>query len=321
MSKSEAVAEILDHCLQRIQRGESTLEQCVRDHPDLAHDLRPLLLAAARAREQLSPAGPTAQYRASSRARVLNLTRAYPKRRLPAKPPRTWLAWRPAYALSALLLMLALLGGSVSLAYASGQALPGDPLYGLKRGIEQAALVISPSAAGDARLLLRHAERRVEELQELLEADRLDDLEPAISGYRAALDQALALSGTDLEQLVPLDEALGRHETALLAVLERVPAQAVPAISDALEHTGKARRAVEEILGGEHPSDSAPGQLKKSDDEDQGHEGTPPGQLMKLDGEDDRVPPGQKNKNGCLPDDPKKGPPSGEDCLANPPLN
>ena len=37
---------ILDRCIQRIQTHESSLEECLREYPDQADELRPLLAAA-----------------------------------------------------------------------------------------------------------------------------------------------------------------------------------------------------------------------------------------------------------------------------------
>lgn len=301
MPKDKLVAEVLDRCLQRVQQVDSTLDECLGKYPDLADELRPLLLAAAQAREQLAPAGPARPFGSSSRARVLDLTRSRLKQRRHA-PPRRRLIWRPAHALSTLLLILALLGSGVGVAYASNDALPGDSLYGVKRGMEQAALAISHSMAGDTRLLLRHAERRVAELQQLVEDGRLSDLEPAVSGYRSSVEQVLSLIGSDPDRLASVDEALVQQEAVLSAAMAAAPEQAVPAIEGALDYAQHGRQVVEQVRSGGHPSDLAPGQLKKLGEQGEDCVKLPPGQVKKQERDGDREVAGHVKKDACPSD-------------------
>lgn len=332
MSKRNQIVEVLDSCLRQIQQGELTIEDCLLRHPELADQLHPLLLAATAAMAQLAPDGPSPQFRSGSRARLLNLSRARRKKGRHQAAPRRRLRWRPAYALGSLLMALALLAGSVGVAYAAGEALPGDSLYGLKRGIERVALTISPTDDGDARLLLRHADRRVDELGQLLQSGRLDELQPALSGYRSAIDEILALNRTDPAQLDEVDRALSQHEAALQAAIERAPNPALPALMGALNHAQQGHQIVEQIRSGGRPSDLAPGQRKKSTGDDQETGDYPPGLLKKLGGQGGRVPPGllkkqtgepdaseaippgQLKKNACAPDDPGRGNPNANSC-------
>jgi len=61
-----------------------------------------------------------------------------------------------------------LLGGTAGVAAAAQSALPGQALYPLKRGIEQAQTSLSPGAAGKGHALLDQASGRLEEVQGLL---------------------------------------------------------------------------------------------------------------------------------------------------------
>jgi hypothetical protein len=45
--KMERLERVLDECLEGLARGQ-TVEQCLARHPDLADQLRPMLLTAAR---------------------------------------------------------------------------------------------------------------------------------------------------------------------------------------------------------------------------------------------------------------------------------
>lgn len=61
-----------------------------------------------------------------------------------------------------------LLGGSAGVAAAAQNALPGEALYPLKRGIESAAAGLSVSTAGRGQDLLRQADGRLAEVEGLL---------------------------------------------------------------------------------------------------------------------------------------------------------
>ena len=152
---------ILDRWLQRIQTHESSLEECLRDYPKQAEQLRPLLIAAGLTNRRFSPAGPTQAFRSSALKRLVDRSRAKAVPRQVQAPRRTRRSWRPAYTFASMLIAIALLAGTVGVAYASGEALPGDSLYGVKRGLERAALALSANSSGDTRLLLQFADRRL----------------------------------------------------------------------------------------------------------------------------------------------------------------
>lgn len=306
MNQSSKLTEALDRCLTELQSAELSLDEAVRRFPGLAAQLRPLLLVAEAARAQAPVGGPSTAFRARSKARLM---RRFEQRR--AKTVRLgWLPQlRPAFALGAVLLVLFLLSGSVGVAYASDAALPGDALYSVKLRLEQLALSVTPGAAGDTRLLLLHADRRIEELRAMLDAGSPDQLGLAMAGYRSAVDQAIQLAASDGEQLEAVDEALSQHELALSAVLERAPAQAAPAIEAALGQAVHGQSVVEQVRSGGSPSELAPGQLKQSDGEAQESESLPPGKSKRENWESGELPPGQRRHDVCATEHPGRGTP------------
>src|SRR3989337_1713397 len=162
MRKTESLAGVLDRCLARVQSGAATVEDCLRDYPELADQLGPLLRTALQAGDLLAPSGPTAAYQAASEGRLLNQLRA------------------------------AQIGSGVGVAGAAAGSLPGDRLYGVKRGLEEVSLALSRTSAGDAGLLLGFAERRLAEAEALIEIGRDDDLPAALAGYERELSRLLA---------------------------------------------------------------------------------------------------------------------------------
>jgi len=289
-------ADVLDHCLLRIQSGEATLEECLAENSSYAELLEPLLRVAAMTRAQLAPAGPSEEFVAHSPIRVMNLAKSRTSASAPTTRRRPLWSWQPAFRMAGIFLAIALLIGSVGVAYASGDALPGDNLYGVKRGLERAALVVSLSAAGDADLLLEQANRRIAEVEELVQRGRGGDIGPALEGYEHAVGRGLEIASEHGTELGDLEAALGEHEQVLAEVLLNAPEYAVPALTRALENSKNGRDAVKQIRGGQDPSESGPGQLKKTSDPLEDATDLPQGQLKKEDASGRDLAPGQIRK-------------------------
>jgi hypothetical protein len=178
----EPAFERFQQLLERLERGEGTLEELRAAEPaelvallELVHQLR----ATA-----TPPPDPTAAL-ARARQRVLAAVEPVPVA-MPVKPPapqavsrpvrRRWPAWselfprrlQPAWALA--LLVVVLLGmmtlGGVRVAAA---ALPGEPLYPLKRASETVALLLTLDPAARAERLAVLRERRLREIEAVLE--------------------------------------------------------------------------------------------------------------------------------------------------------
>ncbi|MDK1046203.1 MAG: DUF5667 domain-containing protein [Anaerolineales bacterium] len=295
MSKMEP--DVLDRCLLRIQSGQATLEECLIDNPEHAQELEALLRVAAVTHAQLAPAGPSQTFLAHSPKRVMNLVRARLKTSTPSRRRRPVWIGQSAYRLAGVLLALALLIGSVGVAYASADALPGDNLYGIKRGLERAALVVSLSAEGDAELWLEQADRRIAEVEELVRRGRGKDVGLALAGYENAVREGLEIASEQGVGLSDLGAALSKHEQTLIEVLEKAPEQAAPALSRALERSKSGREEIKQIRKeGQHPSDPTPGPQKKTPKPKKEATELPPGQ-QKIDEARERgLPAGQLKK-------------------------
>ncbi|HXG42910.1 MAG TPA: DUF5666 domain-containing protein [Dehalococcoidia bacterium] len=150
----------LDDCLSALQRGES-LESCLARYPDLAEELRPLLLAAQAVREMGEPRPrPVAQasgwLRFSRRAAQLRAARV--------RRPWRWLA--PAVIAACVVAIVA--GGLTVTVMAASRSLPGDPLYRVKLLGEEAQVLVTWDREARARLLLDQADRRIAEIERAL---------------------------------------------------------------------------------------------------------------------------------------------------------
>jgi uncharacterized membrane protein YgcG len=153
----------LIECLSALESGEA-LEHILSRYPEDAAQLRSLLEVAAAlplVRLEPSPAAQAASRRAFlAQAQTLRATSE--PRRFQLFPARL------AAVLAALVLAFIFVGGVVA---ASAAALPGDRLYGVKRGVEDARLRFAPASEKEALAKQFEQERR-DEVGALLQAGR-----------------------------------------------------------------------------------------------------------------------------------------------------
>ncbi len=145
------------------------------------------------------------------------------------------------------------LGG---VAAASSDALPGDSLYGLKRGMEDLKLGMAEGDSDRGRLYLNHASTRLSEARRLMEHGRVGALDHesvgeirrALSGMRhdaaeghRLLHEAYARDGS-LGPIQALSSFSRSHRDAWGALRERLPVQLgdvseqVSSVFDAIDH-------------------------------------------------------------------------------------
>lgn len=285
MSKFETrQSEILDKCLAQIQSGASSLSDCLEAYPEHAEFLKSHLDLATQARDLMIPSGPSEDFVAQTKTRLLNRIRAQHKTSpvIEDKKPRrlSWLT-RPAMVYISLMIAIVMLASGVGVAGASASALPGDSLYPVKLGIEETRLALTQDPALDAELLLQFADRRLEELIALTETSREGDIELALAGYEERIGQLLDLvdegeiddeGGT----LSTVRFELDHHQEVLQAILDNAPESAHKGLENALERSRHGKDVIEQIQSGGSPSDLAPGQQDK-DKENQGNQPVNPG--------------------------------------------
>ncbi|MEN8613724.1 DUF5667 domain-containing protein [Dehalogenimonas sp. THU2] len=150
------IDDIFDECLEAVLIGAATIEACLERHPAHAEELQGLLstsLAIARSPELDPTPGARMRIRVALNEKMAEWAKPKPK-------PFWRLGW--ANAVATFVLGLSLTGGG--LAYAASGSMPGQTLYDLKLGMEQALVAITPG--DDARIELYAAlnDRRVDEI-------------------------------------------------------------------------------------------------------------------------------------------------------------
>ena len=169
---TEDLMTAFDDSLNALATGESVGAVLAR-YPHLGDDLRPMLEAVQAARQygMAAPAPPAAQNR--NRARFLARAAALRGQRRPAAGwlslggLRPWVFAHRVLAAS-LAVALGLTLGAAGVLNASAASLPGQPLYALKRTVEQTQLLLAFDGATREELAADFSERRVNEVRDLL---------------------------------------------------------------------------------------------------------------------------------------------------------
>lgn len=193
MSDMNNFEQVLDQCLQQMVSSRSSVEDCLRQYPEQAAELKPLLQAAARL-ERGRGLGATPAFKGRARAQLMAHARSHPRQHLRTMLPR---AWRTMATIAVLVVVLMLTGTAFAQA-----ALPGEPLYSWKLTSEQAWRAVAPDRIG---VDLSLADRRAGEVT-------------AVSKEGGQRDQAIA---DYHEALSRLDSEVGPADSGrLLQILE-----------------------------------------------------------------------------------------------------
>lgn len=134
--------------------------------------------------------------------------------------------------IAAVLVIAAILfGGATATVSAAQSALPGDALYSVKTGYEQARLQLTRQAYDQAMLNLEFAERRLDEIDSLIAEGRFGDISTAVSEFEAYVRGAINTWGI-LAQNDParanaltqeIADSLSRYAQILTGMLASVP--------------------------------------------------------------------------------------------------
>jgi uncharacterized membrane protein YgcG len=189
----EKIDIILTDCIKEIKSGRATLSDCLNRYPSFRQELEPLLKVALSIREPRIP-NLDSNYKKDSKAELLQQISAVRQQKpgsftdifgfgLPAR-----FVWaRAAVTIIAIVIIVSLLAGGT--AYASQGSLPGDLLYPVKLTAEDARLLVAGNISDKAKLNLRFARTRLEEMGKLTTGNE-EKTKLALHGYQDNLDAA-----------------------------------------------------------------------------------------------------------------------------------
>lgn len=149
-------------------------------------------------------------------------------------------------AAAALAVFVFAVAGSISVAGASFQALPGDTLYSVKLGIEKAQLALAVDADTHAQLRVAFASRRLEEMVEVAAMTKHTDsgsVQLAANRFTsevANIQQELTTDSTTQAQ-TEFAKSVGRkvevYASTIASTSEDLPEEVLGAVEEILEDT------------------------------------------------------------------------------------
>ena len=161
------IDEALEICLCKIKKGKK-LEECLIDFPEFKEELEELISVALRIEKQ-PMINPDNEFILNARNNILN---AYLKKQQVSAEKKSlfrlprFTTMRKAMALALVFIMI--LTGT---AFASSNALPGEALYPIKKGLERAQLAITFGPNDKAELEAKFALKRIDEVEEIEESN------------------------------------------------------------------------------------------------------------------------------------------------------
>ncbi len=191
----QEISQIIENGLEAILSGGATLESVVAQHPEQAEIIRPELEGALWLVSQRQEVEPRPGFVKASRRRVVERIKAEAKSQ-GAKHAFLGFAWpqRPAFqwVVGAAVILFLLLGAGGMLTI-SQNALPGDGLYTVKRFSEQVSYSVTLNEVQKVQLSAQFAERRITEVETLLDRKDYPSVTATLSEYEKQVNQTVEL--------------------------------------------------------------------------------------------------------------------------------
>ncbi|MGQ9573306.1 MAG: hypothetical protein ACUVV3_09035 [Dehalococcoidia bacterium] len=246
--------EALEECLAALAAGESTLEECLALHRELAAELRPLLDTASRLQDACA-VDPSPLYAEAARQRFLAAMARRRQTRLVAQPARPFWRWAPVAVGSAALVALVAWASVLALGGGGGGS-EGPPAA---IDIDRTTPISTPTSTpvSTPAPVVSDIEERVARVQAQLEEIRTGAetgaVEPVVIQQMKEDTAALVESLGETEVLEPeavsqIGELLADQEKVLSEVKEKVSPEAAEDVDEIIRIAGEGRAKVEQIL-------------------------------------------------------------------------
>lgn len=265
---NQTIEEILDICLDRILKGQETIDIILDDNPKLADELRPRLEAALWLTAQKPNTDPRPEFISASSqrlmARIQQESRAQKQSR--QQSPSFWqnlftskkLAFQ--FGLVAIVIFSTILFSS-TVALAAQSAIPGELLYPVKTSLETVQLAITTSPVEEAKLHIQYADRRLVEIQTLSALDDYEKLDGVVNNLDEHVTQALKVlqsqtikDPTQTKELAEeMQRSLSRQEQTLAYVKTKAPSKNQAALQQAVEISSQALGITQNVIDTGNP--------------------------------------------------------------------
>lgn len=263
----------LADCLEKLERGEATLEEALGAYPELRAELQPLLALGQELRSIPKPTAPE-RLRGSRRPVFADRSRVAGPRWLAWEMGRVLLRPTPFARLAAGLAAATLLMGGTMVA--SAGSLPAEPLYPVKLAVEGVQLALTPDPQRRAEMEMQFADRRLAEVEAAAQQGKLEAVQQGLALYEERVESALGQTQAEPETATTLRESLSRQQEVLSRVYTKLPAAAQPAVLHAMEASKRGTSPGDEKEDGAPKAKGTPRPVPASEGSDQAG-ATPPG--------------------------------------------
>lgn len=145
-------------------------------------------------------------------------------------------------------LLLIILGGG-GLVFAAEKSYPGEPLYPVKKAIENVKLSLSKNPAVKMLLYLDNADKRIEELKETIKKDNNKEIKNITSDYESQVKEAVKeikdIKDEKEHIIKKVNQQLENQSKRLEEIQQAAPTTFVPAIQKAIETSKEEQKALE----------------------------------------------------------------------------
>ncbi|MDP2212127.1 MAG: DUF5667 domain-containing protein [Candidatus Aquicultor sp.] len=253
-ANNKKLENALDYSIRLLNSGAS-IEDCLKLYPNQRRELKELLEAAATLKSAYPgypELRPSKLYAKTARAEFLsaieNGVPATPRARV--REPQTTKSnlfvinsfYRKAI-LSSAAAAAAIVIAAGGLVYASGDSMPGSPLYGVKRATEKVQLALTLDEESKAKLHYSLAQKRIDEAKSMAESGK----DSEVAGISKEAKESLEEAGK-VAKVVPSvekDKLTGEIDSIDSAARERVAQKLADArgVSEAIPETKAAGQA------------------------------------------------------------------------------
>jgi len=262
------IVTILGDCIQAIQRGEQSIEDCLDRYPEYQPELESLIRIAIDL-NNTPKVRPRLVFMQTARLRLLKKIKS-------VRQPSVldWFAGffnalqmnRLARTVTIVVILLFLLFSSISsfTVYAAQDALPGDFLYSVKLSVEDFQIAVSNQDKA-IELHLEFANERQKELKLLGSHGRTEYIETVEQYFQTHLEKASEIiAAQPSEQIIEkkmnsekIEQAFAQHLEVLRTVLDQAPVAEKPLIEKVIDVSSQNRRRIDQILASSTSSSSS----------------------------------------------------------------
>jgi len=180
------IEDAFNDCFERLILGES-LDSCLRRYPEHAMELDLMLRTAYDVKRRAYPIQPRPEFKYWSRVRLQGVQDYMGRQAAPGKASPFNFRKNLAISVAGLLVLVIASSGTAAASY---EALPDQPLYGVKMAVEQARLTLAVSDVDKAEVYASLAEKRAHEIVAMARQGKADYLISTSARMDYQLEQA-----------------------------------------------------------------------------------------------------------------------------------